>query len=754
MTYQYQPLQGAEIRLLTLEPLEEDSDAASPIRCRLEHANLPLQPEQPEQRRFKGDNYVWPESYTACDGSVLFQTSTSPKWVPTTIPESVGNSSLSAENELPWRFDWGDYMALSYVWGSPEPHRTIFLNGAPFSVGPNLFDALLLLRRSQRIRQGFKLWVDAICVNQADIIERSVQVGRMRDIYASAWHVVTFLGADADDSELAVAAIRWIGAQIGEAKNPLDELYGEPIKVNLSVLGNFTLSPRSALREEVYRALFYLLIRPYWRRMWILQEVAMARADAPVACGNTYLTWALIFGAAKFIELDEGRFDRDIVSQSRQKRSRSPYEFARGRLVDEEWSSEGTWKLLLDMQDLQLSQAQSPGSVGSEPKMDILRLLSLARRAKITDDKDRAYGVLGLRMIAERITMLPDYTLPMPVIYQNFMQELLSKGDLNILRLASRHRGAIYSRRNFGHRIVINGKPVIESLLGSASKKKELWIGDHCLHELPSWAVCWACKPAPTAELVGCYRAAGDASPSPPIFSDSTLQVQGIIVDTITSLGSFHPTEVDATYPINTSQPPGSIYGDLEATRAAFWRTVVGNTTAKGGGPAPESYASLLNRRIWEFGLVTVESNGFGLHEIMARNKQLVLSGYKLEELAFDRKESSSWLTRKEEWKVSVDKNKGELTEVELEAMSWAMNVLAWRRLAGTKMGRMGLACADAKIGDSIALLVGCDVPMALRRREDDDGWVVVGECYIHGIMNGEAFDNSDDIVVSDITLH
>jgi hypothetical protein len=388
--------------------------------------------------------------------------------------------------------------------------------------------------------------------------------------------------------------------------------------------------------------------------------------------------------------------------------------------------------------------------------MDFLKLLLLARKADVTDDKDRVYGILGFRSVIERVSIAPDYTLSVSEVYRNFGEELLSKGDLNVLRLVSRYSGKIYSHGKFGKSLVIRGKPIINSLLSSMRKglskepQKQYRFGDDCTHDIPSWIVCWRCKPAPTAELRGRYRAGGESKPLAPVFSGWTVRVRGVIIDTIGSLGSSHPAEIDATYPTNDPPPFRSAYGGLEATRTAFWRTVVANSTAGGISPAPESYSCLLDRQLWKFGVSDVEANGFGLHEVMARNEELVLSGYTLVELACGpTKERRS--IRKESRKALLD-NEHVLAAGQLEALEWAMNVLAWRRLAGTIQGRIGLAPGGAEVGDKIAVLVGCDVPMVLRWVVSRDGWLVVGECYLHGVMNGEAV-NVDTGNVGDVIL-
>ncbi|KAH7195604.1 heterokaryon incompatibility protein-domain-containing protein [Fusarium oxysporum] len=60
------------------------------------------------------------------------------------------------------------------------------------------------------------------------------------------------------------------------------------------------------------------------------------------------------------------------------------------------------------------------------------------------------------------------------------------------------------------------------------------------------------------------------------------------------------------------------------------------------------------------------------------------------------------------------------------------------RRFFRTEKGYMGLGPPDIQPGDAICLLLGGCVAYALRRSAQET-WIYVGECYIHGIMDGEA---------------
>ncbi|KAK4444264.1 HET-domain-containing protein [Podospora aff. communis PSN243] len=85
------------------------------------------------------------------------------------------------------------YAAVSYTWGDDEPSEFIYLDNQRFSVRPNLWSCLHYLGRDA-LRSRTKLWVDAICINQNDMVERNSQVRRMDETYSRAAHVSVWLG--------------------------------------------------------------------------------------------------------------------------------------------------------------------------------------------------------------------------------------------------------------------------------------------------------------------------------------------------------------------------------------------------------------------------------------------------------------------------------------------------------------------------------------------------------------------------------
>ncbi|PMD45559.1 hypothetical protein L207DRAFT_508410 [Hyaloscypha variabilis F] len=107
------------------------------------------------------------------------------------------HKSLDTSNHL--------YEALSYSWGGNILDKLIQLNGLDFRVTKNLEAALRALRKDDEDRY---LWVDAICINQADVRERNREVLRMRKIYEVAHRVVVWLGQEKDTTGVAIQHLK------------------------------------------------------------------------------------------------------------------------------------------------------------------------------------------------------------------------------------------------------------------------------------------------------------------------------------------------------------------------------------------------------------------------------------------------------------------------------------------------------------------------------------------------------------------
>ncbi|KAF6815136.1 hypothetical protein CPLU01_14224 [Colletotrichum plurivorum] len=165
------------------------------------------------------------------------------------------------------------YFALSYTWGDPEPTRQVTASGQKMTIRANLEFVLRALRSSKTM---LCIWVDAVCIDQENLVERSRQIKRMFEIYHRAVQVYCYVGEPDEASEAALDLI----PEFNEACMPVAARGGEEGFEDKPVIA---FEGRDAPRRMA--ALYRFLCRPYFRRMWILQEVAVS-SDPVIVLGN------------------------------------------------------------------------------------------------------------------------------------------------------------------------------------------------------------------------------------------------------------------------------------------------------------------------------------------------------------------------------------------------------------------------------------------------------------------------------------
>jgi hypothetical protein len=163
------------------------------------------------------------------------------------------------------------YEALSYTWGSPSPKSLILINGHPFYVGPNLH--AMLHARSMMFGERL-VWVDAICINQNDGKEKSVQVKRMEEIYPKSKRTIAWLG-DSFDTPLAVKMIHKIVNRWEMFDQAPDEVFDTYLWKT---------------RYPEWRALSLLVKNEYFSRIWVFQEVMLGN-NFQFYVGGHYLSF-------------------------------------------------------------------------------------------------------------------------------------------------------------------------------------------------------------------------------------------------------------------------------------------------------------------------------------------------------------------------------------------------------------------------------------------------------------------------------
>ena len=150
----------------------------------------------------------------------------------------------------------------------------------------NLTRALKHLRYANRSRT---LWNDALSINQKDISERGAQVKRVGKIHSLADRVVIWIGQQSNDSTPALSMLERFGEQVeylvdgyyGDAPGAAEPDWWDP---EVPLLYD----------EKIWSAIISLFKRPWYSRIWILQEVLLANQYTIVQCDDHFYSWLAI----------------------------------------------------------------------------------------------------------------------------------------------------------------------------------------------------------------------------------------------------------------------------------------------------------------------------------------------------------------------------------------------------------------------------------------------------------------------------
>ncbi|GES61681.1 HET-domain-containing protein [Aspergillus terreus] len=301
------------------------------------------------------------------------------------------------------------YEGLSYVWGSTDKSQAIFIDNQYLPVTANLHAALLHLRDAAIERV---IWIDAICINQADPIERGGQVQLMAKIYSEAARVIVWLGPASDQSDTILEAIR---SAASEGTTSLHE---------------------TLLRKGIDE----LLARPWFRRIWVLQEAAAAR-QVRLHCG--------------FIDLDGYTFSAGLRALDRQypglivlRRAVAPVVYTVGRAIFRPRATP-------------CSSSTRSFSLNIRP---LGELIEMYNRHEATERQDKIFALLGMSVDNPMAAgLVPNYTLRWAEVFSQTIAFLLG--------------GDVSAQTWEGHELaIIEGKGLV---IGKVSKVDTVDAGDN-----------------------------------------------------------------------------------------------------------------------------------------------------------------------------------------------------------------------------------------------------------------------------------
>ncbi|EUC43544.1 hypothetical protein COCMIDRAFT_100602 [Bipolaris oryzae ATCC 44560] len=410
------------------------------------------------------------------------------------------------------------YRALSYVWGSQFDQRFVRLNGRSYPVTLNLESALRHLRA--KYKEGLVLWVDALCIDQANDEERTRQVQLMRCIYASCQECLVYLGQSLDSTVGALTEPTSIldfgqhGAYVparstlkSSHKPGLYDVFEFFYKLSESnhlyqILPAHGGQKQAGMNSKNHRSYkdstdFFEALRmfmhapftPWWPRIWVIQEVALP-PQVVIHYGTISAPWTMFAKAAKTYRLHSSSCCR---------------KFMHNLPRDEETVVHNSFETMSKVEDLrQRYHTHQPETV----YLGLLDLLRLFRDRKSSDPKDKVFALLSMaEVVPGRKPLTPDYSLSEKEVY---LQATLE---------------SIYSTK----------------LLSVFSTE----LGRKFRSDLPSWVPDWGAPGSHTyhlrAKAIKYYNACGkEATPTSIVpIGDTKLGLQGLKIMRVEEVGEI-----------------------------------------------------------------------------------------------------------------------------------------------------------------------------------------------------------------------
>ncbi|KAI1213864.1 heterokaryon incompatibility protein-domain-containing protein [Annulohypoxylon truncatum] len=652
------------------------------------------------------------------------------------------------------------YQALSYVWGSVENPVPIKCDDCPMQVTRNLASALAALRQlpsegdptthgisvvdeshilhskqrawkdiarnrnevdmieSRRASQGPLLfWIDALCINQDDMQERAEQVKLMRRIYTTASMVCIWLGDELVAPDILVSDLR---------TSRLDRAFGRKRLADIDymsvVLSFFAQALRNSHRVTTneyglpdvdllgfpsqktpeHRILGAFFNQPWFHRVWIVQEAVLAQ-NAKILVGAWELDWKPFAEAVNV--MDAGNIRDPFTLQLR----------VTG--VTSEESSAG-----VDIPAaLYLCQIQQlPGR-----KESLFPLLNKSRTRKATNPADHVFAVLGIAGDVANATDLSSKLVA--VNYEKPVGQVFRDATWFIILTHATLRP-------------LTAVEILE---------------DPSVPDCPSWTPVWSEPRRTSAFDYDFFSADANQKMSMKATGNADLlQVAGHLLD---SVGSITDPLIDANTPLRAQDeliewhyPPHQAEIDFVISALSMTTEYYNRRTSSGDeNIAVEAVAQDLTNQLClptyttEKGVfeafvstLSVQTNGGSPDDRGDEAEDMVDSA----EAWFQQNvgwssHPASWVTKI--WHIVRDKwypGAGMLFQAAL------LRSCVGRRFFITKRGFIGIGPACMKAGDLVAVILGVPVPFIIRKTGDQENqkYVLLGECYVDGIMEGE----------------
>ncbi|KAK4169920.1 HET-domain-containing protein [Cladorrhinum sp. PSN259] len=567
------------------------------------------------------------------------------------------------------------YETLSYCWGTDKKSIPIEVDGAEFLVRPPLHTALLRLRHATQPR---RMWIDAICINQGDITERSNQVAQMRDVYSRATRVVVWLG---DGERLGIFGMH-ILQKWARAANNIEDKWKPIMERDLDMkhgwYAEWTALWRTFQANKVsfrYRlgCVVPLFRLGWWTRMWTVQELILAR-EAVVQYGDKTVAWRDFETIAKLHTVQA------VHSHSVEEET--------GMIMH---ATAVVWACLMAAENLRVLLVRRKLKI----PISLSMMLDMTGTRLSTDPRDKIFAALG--GVDLPIESRPDYSKCWQEVYTTAMKDVL---------------------REFNDLRAYDYMPVSDS---DVNKYLPSWVpnfGQDSSGKNPSQLSAGRLCPGRGGgpedyiiqEAAGPLYFAGltlDSVNQPKWLrfedNDKVLRLKGCRFDAVSKLcgQAPHGGTLSTTILRWRSSVPEleELYlrgqGRSQTKKEAFWRTVC------------------LDCKVHFFHTdITIKNN--------PRNSRRRLNAY-------DRRIPPAIASEETELLRALDKQN-----------EWNEGAQPGRVFFLTKRGYMGLGPPRMKLGDTVAVFLGGQAPFIVRQGSRNR-YRLIGQCYVHGIMDGEA---------------
>lgn len=324
--------------------------------------------------------------------------------------------------------------------GDPnQPKKMVIVNGASLEIYESLHTILMSLRPPTTAK-GRVLWVDAICINQDDMIERNQQVPKMDRIYQTSWRTVVWLGANDEVSEESFSMLHDL-AQDARALRSTSSVSSLGKDINANDIDSSSLpailqqflrrEPIQSPKAGLYLArmdIWAIFSCEWWYRAWTLQEILLSSSITLVQDSHE-IDWqdfclAVDHGLRMhiWVFIDSGTFVAEEII---------PY---------------------LSIKSLQLQLGLQQSSVPDQPDFGaegVLKLLEKCRQREAKDPRDKIYAIFGIIKAVQNmrpasdpvhsISIDTDYTNPVVYVYRMLTQQLIQTSEsLDVLSICPR----------------------------------------------------------------------------------------------------------------------------------------------------------------------------------------------------------------------------------------------------------------------------------------------------------------------------